>query len=386
MEIEPKSNLVKLRNHLDKFLGLYVGLMIVIGSITGYYSMHWVMHHQNFLQILMKAAIYIMIFPMMLMLNTKALGKSFTNWKVTTAVILMNFIYGPAMAVLLGSAFVNNPFIRLGLFIGWLVPCSSMSIGYVGLMRGDINSATAMVALSFILSLALIPLETSGYISLIFVHQIHGSIMLTSAAMSKIEMSTLMAIIEILLIPLIIAIPSHEAIIRKTGIDGFRKISPLFSTLTMLGLFLIIFVIFFAHAGMLVTHIKDVLGVFYSAMVFAAVSLTLFTFLFKYVKLDKTGTKNYRSSMVAILTGIPKNEATAIALSSTALASLGSQYAFLASLAPSLLPAFQVVFIIVFLKLRDKLIRFYGGNAKELEIIEEEEIRSQRQEKIKVPT
>ncbi|MGC8630802.1 MAG: hypothetical protein ACP5T1_07480, partial [Thermoplasmata archaeon] len=95
MEIEPKSNLVKLRDHLDKFLGLYVGLMIVIGSITGYYSMHWVMHNQNFLQILMEAAIYIMIFPMMLMLNIKALGKSFTNWKVTTAVILMNFIYGP---------------------------------------------------------------------------------------------------------------------------------------------------------------------------------------------------------------------------------------------------------------------------------------------------
>ncbi|MDP8003013.1 MAG: arsenic resistance protein [Caldisphaera sp.] len=386
MEIEPKSNLVKLRDHLDKFLGLYVGLMIVIGSITGYYSMHWVMHNQNFLQILMEAAIYIMIFPMMLMLNIKALGKSFTNWKVTTAVILMNFIYGPAMAVLLGLGFVNNPFIRLGLFIAWLVPCSSMSIGYVGLMRGDINSATAMVALSFILSLALIPLETSGYISLIFVHQIHGSIMLTSAAMSKIEMGILMTIIEILLIPLIIAIPSHEAIIRKTGIDGFRKISPLFSTLTMLGMFLIIFVIFFAHAGMLVTHIKDVLGVFYSAMIFGTVSLTLFTFLFKYVKLNKTGIKNYRNSMVAILTGIPKNEATAIALSSMALASLGSQYAFLASLAPSLLPAFQVVFIIIFLKLRDKLIKYYGGNAKELEIIEEEEIRSQRQEKIKVPT
>ncbi|PMP89573.1 MAG: hypothetical protein C0171_06880 [Caldisphaera sp.] len=383
---EPIGSLVKLRDHLDKFLGMYVGLMIVIGTITGYYSIHWVMHNANLLQKLMEAAIYIMVFPMMLMLNVKSLGKSFRNWKVTTAVILMNFIYGPVMAVLLGLIFLNNPFIRLGLFIAWLVPCSSMSIGYVGLMRGDINSATAMVALSFILSLALIPLETSGYISLIFVHQIHGSITLTSAAMNKIEMGILMTIIEVLLIPLIIAIPSHEAIIRKAGIDKFRKISPLFSTLTMLGMFLIIFTIFFAHAGMLITHIKDVLGVFYSAMIFGAVSLTLFTFLFKHLKLNKTGTKNYRSAMVAILTGIPKNEATAIALSSMALASLGSQYAFLASLPPSLLPAFQVVFIIIFLKMREKLIKYYGGNVKELEIIEEEEIASQKQEKIKVPS
>jgi len=65
--------------------------------------------------------------------------------------------------------------------------------------------------------------------------------------------------------------------------------------------------------------------------------------------------------MVAILTGLPKNEATAIALSTLALAPLGPQVASLASMPPSLIPAFQVAFIITFIKLRKKIINYYGA-------------------------
>jgi len=33
------SKLEKLRSNLDKWLGLYVGLMIIIGLLAGYYDM-----------------------------------------------------------------------------------------------------------------------------------------------------------------------------------------------------------------------------------------------------------------------------------------------------------------------------------------------------------
>jgi ACR3 family arsenite efflux pump ArsB len=161
--------------------------------------------------------------------------------------------------------------------------------------------------------------------------------------------------------------------VRKMGQKKFKDISPLFPSLTMLGMLIIIFIIFFAHAGVLITHITDVLGVFYSAMVFGSVSLTIFTVLFKYVRLNRKNETSYSSAMVAILTGIPKNEATAIAISTMALASLGPQAAFLASMPPSLLPAFQVVFIILFIKLREKIIDYYGAR-REIEILEEKEV------------
>ncbi len=366
------STLEKVRANLDKWLGLYVGLMIIVGLVTGYYDMTWVHSHINLLQSLELASIYIMIFPMLLMLNVRALGNAFRNFKVVTAVIILNFVYGPLMALLLGDLFVGTPYVRLGLFIAWLVPCSSMSIGYVGLMRADISSATAMVALSFILSLAMIPLETSLYIHSILVYQLKGFV-LSSAAISGVEMGLIMTIIEVLVVPLVLAIPTHEAMVRKMGQKEFRRISPLFPSLTMIGMLIIIFIIFFAHSGVLITHITDVLGVFYAAMIFGSVSLTVFTVLFRYVRLNRKNETAYSSSMVSILTGVPKNEATAIAISTMALASLGPQAAFLASMAPSLLPAFQVVFIILFLKLREKIIGYYGAR-REIEIIEQKEV------------
>ena len=56
-----------------------------------------------------------------------------------------------------------------------------------------------------------------------------------------------------------------------------------------------------------------------------------------------------------------------------ALAPLGPQVSFLASMPPSLLPAFQVVFIL-FLKLREKIIDYYSARKEIEEILEVEEI------------
>ncbi|WP_243666671.1 hypothetical protein [Vulcanisaeta sp. JCM 16159] len=234
------------------------------------------------------------------------MGNAFRNYKLTTAVVLLNFVYSPLMAVLLGLLFVPSPFVRFGLFLAWVVPCSSMSIGYVGLMMADISAATAMVALSFILSLALIPAESSAYISMFLTH-VRG-LTLSGAVLGKVEMNLVMTIIEVLIIPLVLAIPTREAMIRRMGQAGFRRISPLFPSITMIGMMIIIFTIFFAHAGVLITHMMDVLGIFYSAMVFGSVSLAVFTLLFKYVKLNRRGESPYDPAMVAILTGIPKNE------------------------------------------------------------------------------
>ncbi|PMP97826.1 MAG: hypothetical protein C0167_00125, partial [Nitrososphaera sp.] len=105
--MQSATRLEMLRAHLDRWLGLYVGLMIVIGLATGYYGMAWVHAHSGLLQMIMMASIYIMIFPMMLMLNVRALGNAFRNFKVVTAVIVLNFVYGPLMAVLLGDLFVG---------------------------------------------------------------------------------------------------------------------------------------------------------------------------------------------------------------------------------------------------------------------------------------
>jgi Arsenite efflux pump ACR3 and related permeases len=140
-----ESKLVKSRDHLDRFLGVYVAISIVIAFIIGLRYAQPVHQNINAIKSLEMVAIIIMIFPMMVMTNVSGLAKAVKNWKLLLIVLLMNFGWGPLMAIILGDLFVSNPLIRLGIFLAWIVPCSSMSIGYVGLMRGSIEAATHLL-------------------------------------------------------------------------------------------------------------------------------------------------------------------------------------------------------------------------------------------------
>ncbi len=341
---QQRSRLVRIRDHLDKFLGVYAGIAIVLGLLTGYYNFAWVSTHREVLKILEMSAIYMMIFPMMVMMTFRGLKKGFKSWKMLIVVLLMNFGWGPGWAILLGYLFLNNPLLRLGLFIAWLVPCSSMTVGYVGLMRGNIEAATAFVAISFILAIPLIPIYTKFYG---VAYHVHIPMMLL-----------VMTIIEILVIPLIIGIPTHDMLIRRLGEKKFRAISPIFPTITMLGMFFIIFILFFADSRMIATHFHSVIGVFYSAMVFGTVSLTFLTFFLRAIKFD------YWDSMATLFPSIGKNEGTAIAIAATAFSPF-------VAIAPATLPVFQVIFLITYIKLRPRIAHFFGIKGKDVTFKEE---------------
>ncbi|MGC8617929.1 MAG: arsenic resistance protein [Thermoplasmata archaeon] len=342
--MEEDSALIRIRDNLDKYLGVYVTIAIVIGLLAGYYDFRWVATNSSTIKTLELAAIIIMIFPMMVMMNFRGLGKALANWKLLIIVLLMNFGWGPLMAVLLGDIFVDNPLLKLGLFLAWLVPCSSMSIGYVGLMRGNIEAATAMVAITFIIAIPLIPIYAGIYGA---AYHLKVSVMLL-----------VITIIEIIIIPLLAGIPTHEILVRKLGKNRFRQISPLFSIVTMSGMFLIIFVIFFGDSRMIVTHLHAVFGVFYAAITFGTVSLVFLTLLFRALKFD------YWDSMAGLFPSIGKNEGTAIAIAATAFSPM-------VAIAPATLPVFQVVFLITYIKLRPRIAHFFGIKGRDVTFREE---------------
>ncbi len=332
MTANEESKLVRLRDHLDEFLAVYAGISIALGLITGYYKAGWVTIHRPLVKELEMAAIMLMIFPMMIMLDIAYLGKAFKNWKALTVSLLMNFGWGPLWAVILGDLFLHNQLLKLGLFIAWLVPCSSMSVGYVGLMKGNIELATALVVVSFLVAVPLIPLYIKLY----------------GAAYHVIvpTMVLIKTIILVIIAPLIVGVAMHEALVKRLGMERFRRISPLFPTITMLGMFMIIFEIFFGSSKMIITYIHSVLGVFYSAMVFGTISLTFLTLFLRSIRFK------YRDAMATLFPSIGKNEGTAIAIAATAFSPL-------VAIAPATLPVFQVVFLLTYIKLRSRIMSLY---------------------------
>ena len=342
-----ESKLVKLRDHLDRFLGVYVAISIVIAFIIGLRYAQPVHQNINAIKSLEMVAIIIMIFPMMVMMNVSGLAKAVKNWKLLLIVLLMNFGWGPLMAIILGDLFVSNPLIRLGIFLAWLVPCSSMSIGYVGLMRGSIEAATALVAITFIIGIPIIPLFAGLY----------GSIYHLKISMVLLVMT----IIEVILLPLIFGVITHYGLIKWMGKDKFIEISPIFPTLTMLGMFMIVFLIFLPNSPMVIKNFHEIIGVFYTAMVFGTVSLIFLTVLLKKLKI------NYWDSMAALFPSIGKNEATAIAIASTAFSPL-------VAIPPGMFPIFQIIFLVTYIKLRPNIAHYFGIKGKDVKFMHEDEV------------
>ncbi len=342
-----ESKLVRLRDHLDRLLGVYVAISIAIAFVLGLKYAQPIHAHLATIKSLEMVAIIIMIFPMMVMMNVSGLAKAVKNWKILVIVLLMNFGWGPLMAILLGDVFVTSPLIRLGIFLAWLVPCSSMSIGYVGLMRGNIEAATALVAITFIIGIPIIPLFAGFYGS---IYHLHISMMLL-----------VMTIIEVILLPLIFGIITHYGLIRGIGKEKFVKISPIFPTVTMLGMFMIVFLIFLPNAPMVVKNFHEIIGIFYAAMVFGTISLIFMTVFLKAVKV------NYWDSMATLFPSIGKNEATAIAIASTAFSPL-------VAMAPAMFPIFQIVFLVTYIKLRPKIAHYYGIKGKDVNFMNEAEL------------
>jgi len=340
------SKLVKLRDHLDKFLAVYVAIAIIIGLLAGLQAGSWVPGHKAFLSMLELAAIIIMIFPMMVMLNFNGLAKGFKSWKMLIVVLLMNFGWGPLWAIILGDIFLTNPLLRLGVFLAWLVPCSSMSIGYVGLMRGNIEAATAMVAITFIIAIPIIPILADWY----------GSAYHVSVPMTLL----ITTIIEIIIIPMIVGLITHSALLKKLGPAKFKQYSPIFPSVTMIGMFLIVFVIFFSNAKLMEMHISSVIDIFYIAIIFGTISLVFMTIFLRAIKF------NFWDAMAATFPSIGKNEATAIAIAALAFSPL-------VVIAPSVFPVFQIIFLVTYIKLRPRIAHFYGIKTRDVTFKEDME-------------
>ncbi len=340
------SKLVKLRDHLDKFLAVYVAISIVVGLLAGLHAGSWIPAHKGLLNILQLAAIIIMIFPMMVMLNFNSLAKAFKSWKMLIVVLLMNFGWGPLMAILLGDIFVSDPLLRLGIFLAWLVPCSSMSVGYVGLMRGNIEAATAMVAITFILAIPIIPIWAGLYGS---AYHINVPMMLLVTT-----------IIEIIIVPMVVGLITHSALLKKLGPVKFRQYSPIFPSITLLGMFMIVFIIFFSNAQLIEAHITSVISIFYVAMIFGTISLIFLTFLLKAIKF------NYWDAMAALFPSIGKNEGTAIAIAALTFSPM-------VVIPPSIFPVFQIIFLVTYIKLRPRIAHFFGIKTRDVKFKDEME-------------
>ena len=174
-------------------------------------------------------------------------------------------MWAPLLGYALAHVFLHDPMLALGFLLVMVVPCSSMSIAYTGLAGGDVELATVIVGSSFVLAVLAVPLWM-GLFAAQYDVPIPMHDMLTS-------------ILTVLIAPMLAGWLTRRVVQRTRGEASLNRLQPAFSAASMLAMFAIIFLIFFAKAGLIVQKWPTVVLLLVPNALFIAVTLLLATWL-----------------------------------------------------------------------------------------------------------
>jgi ACR3 family arsenite efflux pump ArsB len=326
---------MRVQQHLSRYLLGYAVAAMALGLALGYPQASWTKTHSRLLGDLTTVGAFLIIFPMMINVRFGALVKAGRNVKGLLLALAFNFLWAPLLGWGLAHLFLHDPQLALGFLLVMVVPCSSMSIAYTGLADGDLELATVVVASSFVLALLAVPawmmVFASGYNVPVPMHDL------------------LVSIATVLLAPMLLGFLTRHAIVRRRGHEAVKRLQPLLGAFSMLAMFAIIFLIFFAKEQMIVAKWQTVLLLLIPNALFIALTLLAATWL------DRRLGLSYRDHMAVVFAATGKNNATAIAIAAVAFSPL-------VAVPAATMPIFQVLLLVGYLKAANWVRRYFAAN------------------------
>ena len=322
-----------LQQHLNRWLLGYSLLAIAVGLLAGYPAAAWSKTHSSTLSTLTTVAVFFIIYPMMVNLKLEALVEAGRNVRGVSLALLYNFVWAPLIGFLLARVFLRDPLLALGFLLVMVVPCSSMSIGYTGLAEGNLELATVVVALSFVLAVVAVPLW-----------------MLVFAAQYQVPVpiqDMLTSILTVLIAPILLGYLTRRGLVRWLGETRFHHLQPLFPALSLLAMFGIVFLIFLAKATLIVSQWSTVLLLLVPNALFVGITLAAVTWLNRRLGLS------YQDNMAVVFASTGKNNGTAIAIATVAFSPL-------VAIPAATMPIFQILLLVLYLKAAGWVRGFFG--------------------------
>jgi len=197
-----------------------IPVMIVLGLIAGAS-----MNMKPF-KVLVNPILFIMVFPMMLNVRVKDLIEVIKSPKAVLLSLLLNFTVAPFLAFGLGKLFLSSdPMLLLGMVLIGLIPTSGMTASWTGLAGGRVQTALVMMTVNLLFSMIMIPIYLNLFIS-------SGVVINTTAIV--------ISLLKVVLLPLIAATITRNAVVSIKGEKYFKGLKPLFGGVSALGVMAIV--------------------------------------------------------------------------------------------------------------------------------------------------
>jgi ACR3 family arsenite efflux pump ArsB len=310
----------KISKGIESNLILFILFSIVAGVVFG-----WGFPDQaHGLKVYSKAALFIMLYPMMIGLRIEEVGKAAANLRLISLSMLFNFVFSPLLAAGLAYLFLHDrPDFAVGLILTGTVPCAGMVAGWTGYAKGNVALAMVIVALSLLVSIVMIP---------IWMPILAGVyVQLDAWAMFK-------DILITVVVPLILGDLTRRLIIRWKSPQTFQQVKPILPGVSMLGMYIIVFISMALEAENLVKHPE------YFLIVLAPLAV-LYAIMFSGSVLFSRLAKFSYENMIAFSYGVAgKNIAIALALATVFFSPM-------TVLVLAIKPVIQIAFMVAFLRL-----------------------------------
>ncbi len=327
-------DLLKFKNHLDKYLPLYIAVSMVAGFYIGLHIN--VKTYANAFKTLNLVVVIAMIYPMMINLNIERLKNSAKSWKQILIALLMGLVVAPLTAyilILILRLFLPiSSNLAMGILLAIVVPCSSMSIAYTGLSEGNIELSTIVVAISFTLAIVTVPLWLK-----VFASSLHVPISIWLLVKT---------ILIVVVIPMILGLLTRSYLLKKIGTEGFLRLKPLFPSISLIGAYVIVFLIFMEKSKLVYAKLLVVGMALIPLAIYYVFSLFLITYFDRWLGIS------YEDHMAITFTSVGKNEGTAMAIAIAA--GMG-----LMAIPPAITPVLQIPFMVGYLKISHTVKNFF---------------------------
>jgi ACR3 family arsenite transporter len=331
------SQLRTFQEHLNRWMLLYVALAMALGLAIGYPAASVAKAASATIGGLTTVAVFFIVYPMMVNVRFEALARAGRNVRAVGLALLFNFLWAPLFGWLLAALFIHEPLLALGFMLVMVVPCSSMAIGYTGLAKGDLELATVVVALSFLLAVVAVPAWM-----LIYASSYHVPVPIGDLVTS---------ILEVLVAPMILGYATRWALLRRLGQAGFGKLQPLFPALSLLAMYAIVFLIFFGKATLIVSKWNTVLLLLVPNAIFIGVTLLFVTWLVRRLGMG------YAENMALAFASTGKNNGTAIAIAASAFSPL-------VAIPAATMPIFQILLLVFYLRSAERVRAYFEGRGR----------------------
>jgi len=177
----------------------------------------------------------IMVYPMMINIKMEEVAGAFKDFKPVLLSLVINFLLMPLLAYAVARVFFdNNPLFAIGLYLIALLPTSGMTAAWTGMARGNLNTALVIIAVNLLLSIFILPFYLK---------------FMVGQAVPFDPMHIFRQLLYIVVAPMVAGDITRRIIVRKWGIQGFKRIKPHLSGVSSLGVVMIIFVAMSLKAG-----------------------------------------------------------------------------------------------------------------------------------------